>query len=92
MNAVEEAWRRSELETLTCEYHGIFDDTKKRFAKYPRIIKFKLDLLKYLKRRLAAENHLRALHVGNMYFSGPASAVLSYRIHCHINKTSDARF
>ena len=66
MNAVEEAWRRSELETLTCEYHGIFDDTKKRFAKYPRIIKFKLDLLKYLKRRLAAENHLRVLHVGNM--------------------------
>ena len=66
MNAVEEAWRRSELETLTCEYHGIFDDTKKRFAKYPRIIKFKLDLLKYLKRRLAAENHLRVLYVGNM--------------------------
>ena len=55
MNAVEEAWRRSELETPACEYHGIFDDTKKRFAKYPRIIKFKLDLLKYLKRRLAAE-------------------------------------
>ena len=55
MNAVEEAWRRSELETLACEYHGIFDDAKKRFAKYSRIIKFKLDLLKYLKRRLAAE-------------------------------------
>ena len=65
MNAAEEAWRRSELETLACEYHGIFDDTKKRFAKYPRIIKFKLDLLKYLKRRLAAENHLRAPHAVN---------------------------
>ncbi len=60
MNAVEEAWRRSELETLACEYHGIFDDTKKRFAKCLRIIKFKLDLLKHLKRQLAAENHLYA--------------------------------
>ena len=60
MNAVEEAWRRSELETLACEYHGIFDDTKKGFAKCLRIIKFKLDLLKHLKRQLAAENHLYA--------------------------------
>ena len=60
MNAVEEARRRSELETLACEYHGIFDDTKKRFAKYSRIIKFKLDLLKYLKRRLADGNFICA--------------------------------
>ena len=30
-----------------------------------RSSKFKLDLLKYLKRRLAAENHLRALRAVN---------------------------
>ena len=36
MNAVEETWRRSKLDTLACEYHGSLDDMKKKLAEYFR--------------------------------------------------------
>ena len=57
MNAVEETWRRSKLDTLACEYHGSLDDMKKKLAEYFRTTRFKLDLFKYLRRRLIIENN-----------------------------------
>ena len=55
MNAVEETWRRSKLDTLVCEYHGSLEGMKKRLAEYFRTTRFNLDLFKYLRRRLLSE-------------------------------------
>ena len=55
MSAVEETWRRSELDTLVCEYYGSLEGMKKRLAEYFRTTRFNLDLFKYLRRRLLSE-------------------------------------
>ena len=55
MNAVEETWRRSKLDTQVCEYHSLLEDMKKRPAEYFRTTRFNLDLFKYLRRRLLPE-------------------------------------
>ena len=60
LNAMEEAWRGSKLETLVCEYHGTLDGMRKSLARYLRTARFKLDLLRYLKRRLADGNFICA--------------------------------
>ena len=57
---MEEVWRGSKLETLVCEYHGTLDGMKKSLARYLRTVRFKLDLLRYLKRRLADGNFICA--------------------------------
>ena len=57
INAVKEAWRRSKLDTLACEYPGSLDDMKKELAEYFRTTRFKLDLFKYLRRRLIIGNN-----------------------------------
>ena len=55
MNAVEETWRRSKLDTLVCEYHGSLEGMKKQLSEYFRTTRFNLDLFKYLRRRLLSE-------------------------------------
>ena len=55
MNAVEEPWRRSKLDTLVCEYHGLLEGMKKQLSEYFRTTRFNLDLFKYLRRRLLSE-------------------------------------
>ena len=57
---MEEAWRGSKLETLVCEYHETLDGMRKSLARYLRTTRFKLDLLRYLKRRLADGNFICA--------------------------------
>ena len=42
MNAVEETWRRSKLDTQVCEYHGSLEGMKKQLAEYVRTTGFNL--------------------------------------------------
>ena len=60
LNAVEKTWRRAKLEIQVGEYHGSFENLKRRLSEYFRTTRFKLDLFKYLKRRLVVGNHFGA--------------------------------
>jgi hypothetical protein len=55
MNAVEETWRRSKLDTQVCERHGSLGGMKKRLVEYFRTTRFNLDLFTYVNPVWSAE-------------------------------------
>ena len=52
-NAVEECWRQGEDDLLVSRYYARFQNLKKSIAKYFRIKRFNLDIIKYLLRNVS---------------------------------------
>jgi len=50
-NAVEECWRQGKYNLLVSKYYSKFTDLKSSIAKYYRIRRFNLDIVKYLLRK-----------------------------------------
>jgi transposase len=52
-NAVEECWRQGKDDLLVSRYYPKFQNLKKSIAKYFRIKRFNLDIIKYLLRNVS---------------------------------------